>query len=225
MANRDWLINESSAPSALRPQPAAPAPATPLAFDLADITIRRRLGLAEAKEEIQRGEADGIAVFALAGACPICMEAARDMYQPHIANPAPHWLHQPGWVSLPLPSSVAGPAQTPAGSESGHLSKSGHPSPFARRGALRRTRAWRLQNPGPRRISRTLSALPLRRRHRAPCQRTGNLKREARRAREPIGILTQAVPGTSLPLQGYASPAPSNKAGEATPDTESRLQR
>jgi diguanylate cyclase (GGDEF)-like protein len=80
--NMDWLSGAAGGSLAGRPTvgQTADVPEAPSAFDLADITVRRRRGLAEAKAAIERGEADGVALRASAGACTICMDAAGDTY-------------------------------------------------------------------------------------------------------------------------------------------------
>lgn len=53
------------------------------------LAAQRSIGLKRLTQAVERGEIEGIALQALSSACPVCLDAARDLYRPGWAPPLP----------------------------------------------------------------------------------------------------------------------------------------
>lgn len=53
------------------------------------LAVQRRQALAELTQAFQRGEIEGIAIRTQPGACPTCIDVARDLYMPQLTPPLP----------------------------------------------------------------------------------------------------------------------------------------
>jgi diguanylate cyclase (GGDEF)-like protein len=203
--NMDWLSGVTDETPTARPvaTPITAAPPTASAFELAEITVRRRQGLAEAKAAMQRGEAGGVALRASPGACPICMDAAKDVYQPEMLPTLPLI----GCTTVGgcrcvyvLPSQDPRRQALPVNPELyEHLDIPRRLHDAARFGANSRGGCK------PEDLAEYLDTFPM-----FPfdadidlqANEVAFLKRDARRSREPAGSPTLAVRGASIPLEG-----------------------
>ncbi|MGI8552831.1 MAG: diguanylate cyclase domain-containing protein [Dehalococcoidia bacterium] len=68
-------------------------PSPSLSLLVADVNqpldVQRRATLLQATQAFDRGEAEGITIQAQPNACPVCLDAARDLYRPQWAPPLP----------------------------------------------------------------------------------------------------------------------------------------
>lgn len=70
-------------------QEEAPVAQAPLAIEQARIMVQQRESLLKATKAIEDGASEGITIVTRPGACPVCLDAARDIYLPRFAPPLP----------------------------------------------------------------------------------------------------------------------------------------
>ena len=202
--NMDWLsgVTWRTLSATREPEP-TPGAVSQSAFQVAEITMRRRQSLEDANAAIDRGESNGIALRAGPGACPVCVDAARDIYQPSMMPTLPliGCTSQGGCrcvYSLPTqdPRQHAPPVMPDTYN---HLEIPRRLHDAARFGSHGRG-GCRVED-----LADYLDAYPL-----LPfdadldlqANEVAFLKREARRARELPGAPSLAVHGPSIPLEG-----------------------
>lgn len=210
--NMDWLsgggLDADQSPSSSEPAPPAIA-ASP--FELADITRRRREGLKAAAAAFERGESEGLAIRAAAGACPICLNAARDLYAPHLAPTLP-------LVGCTSPAGCRCVYVQPADDPRRHprpLGDERYRSPEIPRRLADAARFGAHGRGGckPEMLAEYLDhypLLPIEAGVRLQPNEVPFLKRDARRAWEAVEVAPSTVRGRRIPIDGALQPAASS---------------